>query len=184
MGADVARCASARRPRPGTRRRGRRAACCPDSGKLDDNVHGLGFMAEVGALAETAYWMEWWQRAPDGNFDRDYSHQLDATRDDFYDYSVKGYMTAAPRHRRAVAPWVPTSTTAASTTASSRSPCPSRPEARSSGSWPPTSASPCWSGRVLPWLARADGMCVLLNTESRVLVSNSVRYNVGDVVPG
>jgi hypothetical protein len=34
-----------------------------------------------------------------------------------------------------------------------------------------------------PWLAQGDGMCVLLNSEGRVLLSNSVRYNVGDVLP-
>ena len=31
--------------------------------------------------------------ASDGNFDRDYSHQLRPTRDDFYDYGSKGYMS-------------------------------------------------------------------------------------------
>jgi hypothetical protein len=32
---------------------------------------------------------------------------------------------------------------------------------------------------VAPWLAQADGACILLNSASRVLLSNSVRYNVG-----
>ena len=50
-------------------------------------------MAEIGILAETRYWIEWWQRASDGTFDRDYSHQLDPTRDDLYDYGSKAYMT-------------------------------------------------------------------------------------------
>jgi len=36
---------------------------------------------------------------------------------------------------------------------------------------------------VAPWLAKARGMCILLNDESRVLLSNSVRHNVGDVLP-
>ena len=65
----------------------------PRLGKLDDIIHGLGFMAEVGVLPDARYWMEWWQRAADGTFDRDYSHQLDPARDDFYEYWSKGYMT-------------------------------------------------------------------------------------------
>jgi hypothetical protein len=36
---------------------------------------------------------------------------------------------------------------------------------------------------VAPWLAQADGACILVNSASRVLLSNSVRYNVGDVLP-
>jgi hypothetical protein len=36
---------------------------------------------------------------------------------------------------------------------------------------------------VSPWLAQADGMCILLNSDARVVLSNSVRYNVGDVLP-
>ena len=140
-------------------------------------------MAEVGALAETAYWMEWWQRAPDGNFDRDYSHQLDASRDDFYDYSVKGYMTQ-PRESgtaSAVGPYIDHGGVDDSVITVSV----------------PVSATGAFVGimaadirvavlerSVSPWLARADGVCVLLNSRARVLVSNSVRYNVGDVVPG
>jgi hypothetical protein len=49
-------------------------------------------MAEVGILTDTPYWMEWWQRAPDETFDRDYRHQLDPNRDDFYDYDSLGYL--------------------------------------------------------------------------------------------
>ena len=36
---------------------------------------------------------------------------------------------------------------------------------------------------LAPTLARADGGCVVLNAESRVLLSNSVEYIVGDVLP-
>lgn len=158
------------------------ASVLPRLGKLDDNVHGLGFMAEVGALAETAYWMEWWQRALDGNFDRDYSHQLDASRDDFYDYSVKSYMTQPRESGRAsaVGPYIDHGGVDDSVITVSV----------------PVSAAGTFVGimaadirvavlerSVSPWLARADGVCVLLNSQSRVLVSNSVRYNVGDVVP-
>jgi len=36
---------------------------------------------------------------------------------------------------------------------------------------------------VSPWLAQATSACVLLNSDRRVLLSNSVRYIVGDVLP-
>lgn len=52
--------------------------------------------------------MEWWQRTGDGTFDRDYSHQLDPTRDDFYEYCTKGY-TTQPRETgepSAVGPYI------------------------------------------------------------------------------
>jgi hypothetical protein len=32
-----------------------------------------------------------------------------------------------------------------------------------------------------PWLASATGVCLLLNAEERVIVSNTVTHNVGDV---
>jgi hypothetical protein len=34
-----------------------------------------------------------------------------------------------------------------------------------------------------PWLAQADAVCILINSQFTVLLSNSVRYNVGDVLP-
>ena len=181
MGADVAR---AFETTPTVRELAAEVAgsVLPRLGKLDDNVYGLGFMAEVDVLAEVAYWMEWWQRAPDGNFDRDYSHQLDATLDDFYDYSVKGYMTQprATGRPSAMGPYIDHGGVDDSVVTVSV----------------PVSAGGTFVGimaadirvailerSVSPWLARADGVCVLLNAQSRVLVSNSVRYNVGDVLP-
>lgn len=154
----------------------------PTLGKLDDVVHGLGFMAEAGVLAESCYWLEWWQRASDGTFDRDYSHQLDPTRDDFYDYSSKGYMTQ-PRtsgEASAMGPYIDYGgvddylvTVSVPVT--------------SKGSFVGIMAADIRVAdlelSVSPWLARANGVCVLLNAESRVLLSNSVGYNVGDVLP-
>jgi len=154
----------------------------PTLGKLDDIVHGLGFMAEVGILTETRYWMEWWQRSPDGTFDRDYSHQLDPTRDDFYDYGSKTYMTR-PRDSgepSAMGPYIDYGgvddylvTVSVPVT--------------SNGSFVGVMAADIRVANlelsVSPWLAQADGVCILLNSESRVLLSNSVRYNVGDVLP-
>jgi DNA-binding FadR family transcriptional regulator len=154
----------------------------PSLGQLDEVVHGLGFMAEVGILAETRYWLEWWQRASDGTFDRDFSHQLDPTRDDFYDYGSKGYMTQ-PRDTgepSAMGPYIDYGgvddylvTVSVPVTAN--------------GSFVGIMAADIRVANlersVAPWLAQAAGTCILLNSESRVLLSNSVRYNVGDVLP-
>lgn len=154
----------------------------PVLGKLDDIVHGLGFMAEVGILAEARYWLEWWQRASDGTFDRDYSHQLDSTRDDFYDYASKGYMTR-PRESgepSAMGPYIDYGgvddylvTVSVPVT--------------SNGSFVGIMAADIRVASlelsVSPWLAQADGVCILLNSGRRVLLSNSVRFNVGDVLP-
>ena len=154
----------------------------PRLGKLDDIIHGLGFMAEVGILPETRYWMEWWQRAADGTFDRDYSHQLDPNRDDFYEYWSKSYMTR-PRDTgkpSAVGPYIDHGgvddyLVTVSVPVSSKE--------AFVGIMAADIRVASLERAVSPWLAQADGMCVLLNSEARVLVSNSVRYNVGDVLP-
>ena len=154
----------------------------PSLASLDEIVHGLGFMAEVGVLPDSRYWLEWWQRAADGTFDRDYSHELDPHRDDFYDYGSKAYMTR-PRETRqssAAGPYI---------------------DHGGVDDYLVTVSVPVICGEsfvgimaadirvasleraVAPWLAKARGMCILLNDESRVLLSNSVRHNVGDVLP-
>jgi DNA-binding FadR family transcriptional regulator len=154
----------------------------PRLGKLDDIVHGLGFMAEVDVVAESAYWLEWWQRAADGTFDRDYSHQLDEARDDFYDYSTKGYM-AQPRTTgtpSAMGPYIDHGGVDDSIVTVS---VPVTARGTFVGIMAADIRVATLERSLSPWLARADGVCVLLNASSRVLLSNSVRYNVGDVVP-
>jgi DNA-binding FadR family transcriptional regulator len=154
----------------------------PSLGQLDDFVHGLGFMAEVGILPETHYWIEWWQRATDGTFDRDYSHQLDPTRDDFYDYGSKGYMTR-PRETRepsAMGPYVDYGGVDDYLVTVS---VPVVNNGVFVGIMAADIRVASLERSVAPWLAQADGLCVLLNSAFRVLLSNSVRYNVGVVVP-
>jgi DNA-binding FadR family transcriptional regulator len=154
----------------------------PHLGHLDEVVYGLGFMAEVNVLAETSHWMEWWQRASDGTFDRDYSHQLDANRDDFYDYGSKSYLTQPKTSGQpsAIGPYIDHGgvddyLVTVSVPVSSR------------GAFVGIMAADVRVATleqvVSPWLAQSTGVCVLLNSESRVLLSNSVRYNVGDVLP-
>jgi hypothetical protein len=157
------------------------ASVLPSLGKLDDVVHGLGFMAEVGVLPDVEYWLEWWQRASDGTFDRDYSHQLDPARDDFYDYGSKAYLTRPKQTGKpsAMGPYIDFGgvddyLVTVSVPVTSR------------GVFVGIMAADIrvasLERAVSPWLAQADGICVLLNSESRVLLSNSVRYNVGDLL--
>lgn len=150
--------------------------------RVDDVVHGLGFMAEVSAVAETPYWMKWWQRTPDGTFDRDFSHQLDPARDDFYDYSTKDYLTRPRRSGQpgAMGPYIDHGGVDDNVVTISV------PVRAGSGFVGIMAADVRVAGletAVAPWLAQADGVCVLLNAESRVLLSNAVRYGVGEVVP-
>ena len=154
----------------------------PRLAQLDDVVHGLGFMAEVGILAEARYWIEWWQRASDGTFDRDYSHQLDPTRDDFYEYWSKGYMTR-PRDTgepSAMGPYVDYGGVDDYLVTVS---VPVTNNGVFVGIMAADIRVASLERSVAPWLAQADGACILLNSERRVLLSNSVRYNVGDVLP-
>jgi len=153
----------------------------PRLGQFERVVHGTGFMAEVGLLTDAPYWMQWWQRAPDGTFDRDYSHELDPSRDDFYEYGTQEYLvvprdTGAPS---AMGPYIDHGGV---------------DDYLVTVSLPVTRNDvflgvSCVDIRVAdleqtlsPWLAGAPGTCLLLNCESRVLLSNSVRYNVGDVL--
>lgn len=154
----------------------------PRLGELDDVVHGLGFMAEPGAVADVDYWVAWWQRAADGAFDRDYSHQLDPTRDDFYDYVSKDFMKR-PRESgqpSAMGPFIDHGGVGDDIVTVAV----------------PVHAAGAFVGIVAAdlrvasleralsgWLAQADGVCVLLNDESRVLLSNSVAHVAGDLLP-
>ena len=154
----------------------------PNLGKLDEVIHGLGFMAEIGAVTDARYWIAWWQRTTDGTFERDYSHQLDPARDDFYDYGSKPYLTS-PRDTgkpSAMGPYIDYGGVDDYLVTVSV------PVANRGGFVGIMAADlrvASVEGAVSPWLARADGACVLLNSESRVLLSNSVRCNVGDVLP-
>jgi hypothetical protein len=153
----------------------------PNLEHLDDIVHGLGFMAEIGTLAETPYWMEWWQRALDGTFDRDYSHQLDPSRDDFYEYWSKSYMTRpkASGQPSAVGPYIDHGGVDDYVVTVS---VPVMSQGVFVGIMAADIRVASLEQAVSAWLAQATGVCVLLNSDSRVLLSNSVRYNVGDLV--
>lgn len=148
---------------------------------LETTVHGIGVVAQTYVVPEFPYWMDWWQRASDGSFAHDQRHVLNPGREDFYDYSGKEYFT---RPHETGLPWA------------------MGPYVDYGGvdDYLITVAVPLFDGprflgvaatdlRVAelenyfaPWLAQARGAFMLLNSESRVILSNSVEHNVGDVV--
>lgn len=158
-------------------------AVLPRLQRFEGLVYGTGFMATVGILPDATYWMQWWQRTADGSFDRDYSHQLDPSRDDFYEYGSQEYLTEPRRtgEPNAMGPYI---------------------DHGGVDDYLITVSRPVTKGGVFlgvicvdirvasledalsPWLGRANTTCLLLNSESRVLLSNSVRYRVGDLLPG
>ena len=158
-------------------------AVMPRLGDLPEVVYGIGFMAEVGVLPEAPHWMEWWQRAVDGAFDRDYTHQLDSTRDDFYDYGSKAYLTQ-PRQTgvpSAMGPYVDHGGVGETIITVSV------PVLRPTGTFVGIMAADLrvagLEQALSPWLASAERDCVVLNADRRVLLSNSAQYNAGDLLP-
>ncbi|GAB88849.1 GntR family transcriptional regulator [Gordonia rhizosphera] len=157
-------------------------AVLPRLGRVEELVYGIGFMAAIELLDGAPYWIEWWQRAADGTFDRDYSHQLDPGRDDFYDYGSQEYFTSpqATARPHAMGPYIDhggVDDYLVTVTA---------PVTRAGEFLGIICADVRVAGLEIalsPWLAREAGECLVLNADSRVLLSNSMRYNVGDLVP-
>ncbi|BAK34018.1 putative GntR family transcriptional regulator [Microlunatus phosphovorus NM-1] len=159
----------------------------PQLADLPEVVYGLGFMAEVGMLPEAPYWLEWWQRAADGAFDRDYTHQLDSSRDDFYDYGIKDYLTQ-PRlmgKPSVVGPYVDHG--GVGETIITVSVPVTRVGEGGEGNFVGIMAADLriatLERSLSPWLAQAERDSVVLNADSRVLLSNSAQFNVGDLIP-
>lgn len=153
----------------------------PRLGQLGDLVHGLGFMAEVGVLPDARYWLEWWQRAADGNFDRDFSHELDPDCDDFYEYGSKGYM-ALPRETgkpSVMGPYIDHGGVDDYLLTIS---VPVQYDGSFVGIMAADIRVASLERALSPWLAQAHGTAVVLNAERRALVSNAVSFKVGDVV--
>jgi hypothetical protein len=149
--------------------------------EIEPATHGLGVIAEVGAVPGHTYWLDWWRHTQTGNLERDTRHVMDPHRDDFYDYESREFI-AHPR--KDLLPWA------------------TGPYVDYGGvdDYLVTVSVPIIrEGRFLgvaaadllvadlerifaPWLADANGPCLLLNAEERVIVSNTVTHNVGDVV--
>lgn len=146
-----------------------------------EGVHGIGVLAARDVVPGVRYWMEWWQRGATGELGRNGRHVLNPGRDDFYDYSSKEYFTR-PRdtgRAEAIGPYV---------------------DYGGVDDLVITVATPLVDGtrfvgiaasdlrvaelerHFASWLAAADGRLMLVNAESRVILSNTVEYNSGDVL--
>ena len=142
-------------------------------------VKGVGVIAEIGLVPERPHWIEWWQRTDSGPV-ADNHHVLDPSREDFYDYQSMEFV-ARPRENHQ--PWA------------------HGPYVDYGGvdNYILTLSSPILAdGRFCgvtcvdilvadleSWLSpllAATGEAYLLNTENRVIVSNSVAFGVGDVM--
>ncbi|WP_375401103.1 GntR family transcriptional regulator [uncultured Amnibacterium sp.] len=145
-------------------------------------VHGVGVLAARDVVPGDRYWMEWWQRGPTGELGRNERHVLNPGRDDFYDYSSKEYFVR-PRDTgrpEAIGPYVDYGgvddlvVTVA---------IPLSDESRFVGIAAIDLRVAELERHFASWLADADGRLMLLNAESRVILSNTVEYNSGDVLP-
>lgn len=147
---------------------------------LPTYVKGIGILAEVGAIAERPYWIEWWRRTDDGPV-ADNHHVLDPAREYFYDY---GDMEFIARPRETHQPWA------------------FGPYVDYGGEddYILTLASPILAdgafygitavdipvGELESWLSpllASAKESYLLNSQDRVVVSNSLTFGVGDVMP-
>lgn len=149
--------------------------------EIEPTTHGLGVIAEVGVVPGHAYWLDWWQRTETGNLERDTRHVMDPHRDDFYDYESREFI-AHPR--KDLLPWA-TGPYVDYGGVDDYIVTVSVPIVRGS-SFLGVAATDLLVAdleRVFaPWLVGAKGPCLLLNAEERVIVSNALTHNVGDVV--
>lgn len=142
-------------------------------------VKGVGMLAEVGVLPDRPYWIEWWLRTDTGPVSNNH-HVLDPFREDFYDYGSMEFMIRSRETRRtwAYGPYVDYGgiddyivTAAAPVVAAERfwGICCADVLVSDLESW------------LAPQLAESPEAC-LLNADGRVVVSNSIRYGVGDTM--
>jgi DNA-binding FadR family transcriptional regulator len=148
-------------------------------GGLPTVVNGVGVSAEIGVIPEHPYWLQWWRRTGAGPVE-DNHHDMDPTHEDFYDYESLEYIS---RPRR------------------THEPCAHGPYVDYGGvdeyivtvSVPIVVAGRFYGvsladilvadleSSLAPWLATSDEV-VLLNADGRVLLSNVVRFSVGDMM--
>ena len=142
-------------------------------------VKGIGILAEVGAIAERPYWIEWWRRT-DVGLVADNHHVTDPAREYFYDY---GDMEFIARPRETHEPWAfgpyvdyggedDYILTLAS-------------PILANGDFYGISAVDVPVGELESWLSpqlASAKESYLLNSENRVIVSNSLAFTVGDVM--
>ena len=150
-------------------------------GDIDPVTHGLGVIAEVGVVPGHNYWLDWWHRTQTGNLERDTSHVTDPHRYDFYDYESREFI-AHPR--KDLLPWAsgPYVDYGGVDDYLVTVSVPIVRDARFLGVAATDLLVASVEGVFAPWLAGAEIPCLLLNAEDRVIVSNAVTHQVGDVI--
>ncbi len=142
-------------------------------------VKGTGVLTEIGVMPDHPYWIQWWQRTGVGPV-ADNHHVLDPSREDFYDYEMRDFVDI-PRREHV--------------------PCAFGPYVDYGGvdDFALTITSPIMVGGrfygvtcvdilvadLESWLSpllAAAGESYLINSERRVIVSNSATHGAGDLM--
>lgn len=149
--------------------------------EIEPATHGLGVIAEVGVVPGHTYWLDWWHNTQTGGLERDTRHVMDPHRDDFYDYESREFI-AHPR--KDLLPWAtgPYVDYGGVDDYLVTVSVPIVREGRFLGVAATDLLVADLERLFAPWLASAKGPCVLLNADERVIVSNAVAHNVGDVM--
>lgn len=150
-------------------------------GEVKPAVDGIGVLAEVGVIPENKYWLDWLRQNETGVLQPDDHHVLNPEREGFYDYASREFMVHPRRHRT---PWA------------------EGPYVDHGGvdDYLITLAVPIihqgaflgvtavdllvadLEKKFASLLAQETVPCALLNAENRVIVSNSLLYNAGEMV--
>ncbi|MBS1893920.1 MAG: FCD domain-containing protein [Actinobacteria bacterium] len=146
----------------------------------DIELDGLGYIAEPGVIPGSKYAMAWWHLTPDG-MTIDDSHVLDPDRDDFYDYTTYEYFTVPKQTLgpHAQGPYVDYGGTNDYSITFSR---PVIRDGRFLGIAAADVPVANIEWQLAPWLASGDSSCVVINSERRVIVANTVANTVGEVL--
>ena len=143
-------------------------------------VTGIGVVAEVGVVPGAPYWMNWIERRPSGEIAAA-DHVLDPARDDFYDYQHREFLAYPRTHHEpwATGPYVDYNGVDDYVVTFS---VPILYEGRFLG----VAAADVLAGdlehSLAPWLAGTTNLCLLVNRENRVLLSNSLIYSTGELI--
>lgn len=144
------------------------------------SIDGLGIMAERDVVTDHPLWMEWWHNADDGPI-RETHHVLDPTRDDFYDYLAREPMARTRSNR---GPWIagPYVDYGGVDDYILTVSVPIMRDGQFLGAAAVDFLAAEFERRMAPWLAKLDDDAFVLNGDNRVVVSNTPRCIVGDLV--
>ena len=147
---------------------------------LPPHVDEISVLADTGVVPGHRYWTEAWRRTELGPR-QDSSHVMDPEREDFYDYETHEFIAEPRRIRQpwATGPYVDYGgaddyiiTVSAPITL----------DAQFYGIAAVDFLVADLEHLLAPWLAAAPTVCVLVNADDRVVVSNSAGHRAGNIV--